>query len=80
MSAGKPSQQISIENGRSFAGMNPGGMSAREASATSMMLVMSVRLLCLPGLKPISHRVILGRRDFTRKSETAWAADTAART
>jgi hypothetical protein len=51
----KSSQQISIENGRSLAGMNPGGTSARDANATSSMLAMSVRLLRLRGLKRISH-------------------------
>jgi len=51
MSAERPSQQISIENGLPLAGMNPGGMSAREANATSMMLAMSVRTFRLPGLK-----------------------------
>jgi hypothetical protein len=60
MSAGKPSQQISIENGRSLAGMNPAGISARDANATSSMLAMSVRLLRLRGLKRISHGVTLG--------------------
>ena len=60
MSAGRSSQQISIENGRSFAGMNPGGMSTRDANATSMMLAISVRLFRLPGLKRISQAVILG--------------------
>jgi hypothetical protein len=67
MAAGKPSQQISIENGRSPAGMNPGGMSARNASATSMMLAMSVRLLRSRGLKRISHGFILKPADFTPK-------------
>jgi hypothetical protein len=61
-SAGKPSQQISIENGRSLAGMNPSGMSARDANATSMMLAMTVRLRRLLELKRISHGVFLGER------------------
>jgi hypothetical protein len=43
MSAGRPSQQISNKNGRPLAGMYPGGMSIRNATATSMMLAMSVR-------------------------------------
>jgi hypothetical protein len=76
MSAGKPSQQISIENGRSLAGMNPGRMSARDANATSMMLARSVCLRRLRGLKRISPGLILGRGDFTHKSEGPWAADT----
>jgi hypothetical protein len=54
MAAGKSSQQISIENGRSLAGMNPSGMSAREANATSMMLANSVRLLRWRGLNRMS--------------------------
>jgi hypothetical protein len=61
MSAGKPSQQIWIENGRSPASMNPGGMSARNANATSMMLANSVRLRRSRALKRISHGIILGR-------------------
>jgi hypothetical protein len=67
MSAGKPSQQISIENGRSLAGMNPGGMSARDASAASMMLAMSIRLLRLRGLKRISQGVILGGESYPER-------------
>jgi hypothetical protein len=55
MPAGRPSGQISIENGRPLAGMNPGGMSARETNAISMMLAMSVRLHRLPEIKRISH-------------------------
>jgi hypothetical protein len=54
VAAGKPSQQISIENGWSLAGMNPRGTSARDANATSMMLARSIRLLRLPRLKRIS--------------------------
>jgi hypothetical protein len=41
--------------------MNPGGMNARDANATSMMLAISVRLLRLRRLKRIFHEVILGR-------------------
>jgi hypothetical protein len=59
--AGRPSQQISIENRRSLAGMNPGGMSTRDANATSMMLAISVRLLRLPRFKRISQSVILSK-------------------
>jgi hypothetical protein len=55
VSAERPSQQISIKNGRPVAGMNPGGMSIREAIAASMMPAMSVRLLRLPELKRISQ-------------------------
>jgi hypothetical protein len=51
MAAGKPSQQISIENGRSVDGINPGAISAREANASSMMLAKGVRLRHLPELK-----------------------------
>ena len=69
MPAGRPSQQTSIENGRPLAGMNPAGMSARDANATSMMLAMSVRLFRLPGLKRISQDVILGGEFYpTRRS------------
>jgi hypothetical protein len=53
MAAGKPSQQISIENGPA-PGMNPCGMSARKANATSMMLARSTRLRRLHGFKRIS--------------------------
>jgi len=60
MPAGRPSQQTSIENGRPLAGMNPAGMSARDANATSMRLARSVRLFRLAGLKRISESVILG--------------------
>jgi hypothetical protein len=35
--------------------MNPGGMSIRNANAASMMPAISVRLLRLPQLKPISQ-------------------------
>jgi len=59
MAAGKPSQQISNENGRSVAGMYPGGMIAREANPASMMLAMSLRVVRLRGLKRISHGIIL---------------------
>jgi hypothetical protein len=45
ISAGKSSGQISSEKGRPLAGMNPAGMSAREANATSIMPATSVRLL-----------------------------------
>ena len=44
--AGKPSQQISIENGRSPPSMNPCGMSARNANVTSKKLANSVRVRC----------------------------------
>jgi hypothetical protein len=46
--------------------MNPGGMSAREANATSMMLAMSVRLIRVRGLKRISGGVVLGRAILPR--------------
>jgi len=69
MSAGRPSQQISIENGQPLAGMNPGGMSTRDANATSMMLAMNIRLFRLPGLKRISEDSWRG--NFISKSETA---------
>ena len=59
MGAGKPSQQIAIENGRSPAGMKPNGMSARKANETSMKLARGVRLLRVWGRKPISRRAIL---------------------
>jgi hypothetical protein len=51
---GSPSQQISIENGRSLAGMKPGGMSARAAKATSNVPVSSLRLLRSHKIKCIS--------------------------
>jgi hypothetical protein len=38
--------------------MNPGGMSARDANATSIMPAMSMRVLRLPGLRCISQSVI----------------------
>jgi hypothetical protein len=66
MSAGRPSQQISIENGRSVAGMNPGGMSARDANATSMRLAMSVGLFRLQGLKRISQGAIVSAEIIQR--------------
>jgi hypothetical protein len=47
--------------------MNPGGMSARDANATSMMLAMSVRLLRLRGLKRISDGVFLGPGFYPEK-------------
>jgi hypothetical protein len=65
--AGRPSQQIWIENGQPLAGMNPGGMSARDANATSMRLAMSVRLFRLAGLKRISQSVILGGEFYQQK-------------
>ena len=71
MSAERPSKQISIKNGRPLAGMKPGGMSTRDANATSMMPAMNVRLYRLPGLKRISQGVILDGGNFTSKSETA---------
>jgi hypothetical protein len=71
MSAGRSSQQISSENGQPLAGMNPGGMSTRDANATSMMPAMSVRLFRLPGLKRISHGVILGRGILPAKANIA---------
>jgi hypothetical protein len=67
MPAGRPSQHSSIKNGRLLAGMNPGGMSMRNATTTSMMPVMSVRLLRLPQRKSISHEVILGAEILTAK-------------
>jgi len=42
---GRPSQQISSENGRSGAGMKPAGMSARSAKAASNVLASHWRLL-----------------------------------
>ena len=60
MSTEGASQQISSENGRSLAGMNPGGMYTRSANATSMMLAMSVRLFRLQRLKRVSQAAILG--------------------
>ena len=56
-SAGSPSGQISITNGRPLAGMKPGGMSIRRATATSRMPAMNVRLIRLPELKRVSHGV-----------------------
>jgi hypothetical protein len=67
MPAGSPSPQTSIENGRPLAGMNPAGMSARDANATSMRLAMSVRLFRLAGLKRISQSVILGGEFYQQK-------------
>ena len=58
--AGRASQHISIENGRSLAGMKPAGMSARDANATSMMPAMSVCLFRLQGAKRISQGAIIG--------------------
>jgi hypothetical protein len=55
MSTASPSQQISIEKGQPLAGMNPGGMSTRDANATSMMPAISVRLFRLRRLKRISQ-------------------------
>jgi hypothetical protein len=49
--------------------MNPGGMSTRDANATSMMLAMSHRLFRLPGLKRVSQDSWRG--NFTSKSKTA---------
>lgn len=80
MSVERSSQQISIKNGRPLAGMNPGGMSMRDANATSMMLAMSVRVLRLPELKRISQGGIFLDANFTSKSETAGAAEAAAQT
>jgi hypothetical protein len=40
--------------------MNPGGMSTRNANATSMKLAMSVRLFRLQGLKRVSWGAIPG--------------------
>jgi hypothetical protein len=71
MSVGRPSQQISIKNGRPLAGMKPGGMSPRDASATSMMLAMSARLFQLPRLKRISQGAVLGGKNINSKSDTA---------
>ncbi len=67
MSEGRPSLHISIKNGRSLAGMKPGGMNTRDANATSMMLAMNVRRFRLPGLKRISQDSWRG--NFTSKSE-----------
>jgi hypothetical protein len=64
ISAGRPSQQISIKNGRPLAGMNPGGMSIRNAKATSTMLAVSVRLLRLPEFKRVSRGVFLARKSY----------------
>jgi len=57
MAAGRPCQQISSENGRPLAGMNPWGMSARNANATSKAPAISVRLLRFTGTTPVSHWV-----------------------
>ena len=75
MWAGQPSQQISSEKGRSLAGMKPGGMSARNANATSMTLAMSIRLLRLRGVKRISrgNRALI----LPAKSERDWLLDRA---
>jgi hypothetical protein len=67
MSAGRPSQQISSENGRSLAGINPGGINTRNANATSMVLAMSLRLFRLQRLKHISQRTMLGREILPAK-------------
>jgi hypothetical protein len=67
MSAGRPSQQISNENGRSLAGMNPGAMRPRDANATSIMLAMSACLFRLPRLKRISVGVVLGPKILPAK-------------
>jgi hypothetical protein len=69
MSAGRPSQQISIENGRSVAGMNPGGTRARDTNATSTMLAMSVRPFRWQGLKRISQSAILGAEILPAKAK-----------
>jgi hypothetical protein len=55
--AGRSSVQTSSKNGRPAAGMNPGGMNARDAKATSMTLATSIRLICAPGLKRISQGI-----------------------
>jgi hypothetical protein len=67
---GNPSQQISSENGRSFAGMNPGGMSTRNANATSMMPAMSIRLFRLHRLKRVSRGANLGAEILPAKRNT----------
>jgi hypothetical protein len=77
MPAGRPSQQTSIES-RPLAGMNPAGMSARDANATSMRPAMSVRLFRLAGLKRISQDVILGGEILPAKVQ--WRAGVHART
>ena len=61
-SAGSPSQQIYIKNGRPLAGMNPGGGSIRNAKATSTMLAMSVRLFHLRRLKRVSQELSLAAK------------------
>jgi hypothetical protein len=74
--AGSPSQQISIQNGRSPAGMNPGGMSTRDDNATSMMLAISVRLLHLPRFKRISQAFLLAA-EFYQQNRNNVSADMA---
>jgi hypothetical protein len=49
--------------------MNPGGMSTRNANATSMMLAMSVRLFRLRGLKRISQRAIIAGEILPAKTK-----------
>jgi hypothetical protein len=71
MPAGSPSEQISIQSDRPLAGMNPGGMSTRDANATSIMPAVNVRLLHLPRLKGISPGVILRGGILPAKSPTA---------
>src|ERR1700683_1681240 len=68
-SAGSPSQQSSIENGRSLAGMKPSGMNARDANATSMMLATIVRLFRLRGPKHISRGTVLCLEILPAKAE-----------
>jgi hypothetical protein len=53
---GKPSWQISMENGRSLAGMKPAGTSPRNTSATNRMLVISSRVLRVNSRRPIVRR------------------------
>ncbi len=69
-SAGSPSRQISIRNGRPLAGMNPGGMSIRNATATSSRPVMNVRLRRLRELKRISFGFFSARKSY-QQSEAA---------
>jgi hypothetical protein len=68
--AGRPSQQISIENGQPLVGMNPGGISTRDANATSMILAMSVRRFRLPRLNRISQSIFLAEY-FTSKKRSS---------
>jgi hypothetical protein len=66
-SAGRSSLQISSKNGRPFAGMNPGGVYARDEKTTSIMLAIRVRVIRVPGLKRISKRLHAAGKLYQQK-------------